>query len=347
VDESFTWAGGTFAGAGRTIVPEGVSLTLNISTLHRVQRTFINRGSVTLAHGFLWVDSGGDWRNQAGSTFALSDSAGGSGGEVRAWGDGAFRLPPGATLEVQAGTISGVSTSTVELLGTVHKTGTGDFNLLAEGGETGGTFTIDQGTVLIRYGTHAAEFSVVDGASLRAIGVGSIGPVFTASSSVSGGGTLVCGDAEFAGTIDVGRLSVLGRAGETPRAVTLTGPGLKRAAYADVQDGLLALAGDVVLSVTGDLLLISGGVSLSAASATAFTRIDVGGVLTIAEPAAMALEVSLVGGYTPTPGESLEIITFGAGSGEFESLEVLPAHPGESAALEYQPAAIVLNFLPG
>ena len=345
IDETFTWRGGYFLGSGRTIVPEDATLSMGVMGLYRVKRTLINRGTIILSHGYLWIEAGGDLRSEAGSTFIITEN-GSPDGEVRTTHDGAFRVLPGSTLEAEGGAIAGTATSTVQLLGIVHKTGLEDFNLVAFNAETGGLFTIDQGSVLVRYGTHDAAFTIAEGAVLQAAGVGLDQPTFTPVSSVEGAGTLLCGDATFEGSIDVGRLSLQGDAQGQPRLLTLAGAATKRAGSVDIVSGLLSLDENVLLDVSGSLTLMSGGLRVAAASETSHSRIEVAGAFTIDSPPAAALQLSILQDYTPLPGHQLGIISRGSGSGEFGSLEMLPAIPGVTAELEYQPGAILLNFLP-
>jgi uncharacterized repeat protein (TIGR02543 family) len=188
-----TWSSGGMSGSGRTIIPAGVTLTLNnLGSVNLNTRTLDNGGTV------LWTGAGGISvtsaviTNRPGALFQAQSTADlSSGGVCRFDNAGTFRKSAGGTTTF-FGSFSFNNYSAVELPG-------GSLDLRG-GGTHSGSFDVPAGrTLVFSGGTHSA----------------------TASSTITGEGNLTVtgsGTTTLAGLVNLGGTHTLGGL-----AVNLTG----------------------------------------------------------------------------------------------------------------------------
>ena len=180
-----TMTGGSMLGAGKTVIPDGVTLTLNGGGVHGLGRNIDNGGTVVLQDGF--VHAGGTFDNLPSGLIELQVDG--------PWNGNALGAP---TLTLfNGGTIrkSGGSSSDSEFRGTLFdgdgtvEIQSGTFTTLFTSATLGGTFSGTPGTTLqAGDGSHTFESS-------SSITV----PNFTSS----GGTTTIEGSYDVSGTTEV------------------------------------------------------------------------------------------------------------------------------------------------
>jgi RHS repeat-associated protein len=203
-----TWTGGTMSGTGTTTVAPGA--TLDVGGERFVSpildgRTFNNAGTATASEGSaVSITNGGAFNNQKGATFTFTGTSTSGRGSIFADNASAFN---------NAGTI------------TSSMTGNGGSVLLGRIDNTG-TVQVQSDNVTVTSGGGSGNFSVAAGAVLEFTisSLGAPGNILTASSSVSGAGTVQFDfDTNLAGSYSITGSTVISGSQDDNMSVIFTG----------------------------------------------------------------------------------------------------------------------------
>jgi hypothetical protein len=223
---SFEWSGGAMLGGGTTVIPAGVTLTIDDAANATLSRKVNNSGSAVFS-GARWDFDGGVFTNESGASFALKSDAdfnalsastfNNAGTFTKSPGTGTTHVRPGfnnsGTVDVKSGTLSldggGTSTggfkaengATLEFGGGTHDLSAASSSVTDAGtvgfaGATvtlGGTYAVT-GTTLITAGK--ADFNHDATARTVVLNGGTLGgsATFTANGSFEwSGGTMLGG----------------------------------------------------------------------------------------------------------------------------------------------------------
>jgi hypothetical protein len=325
-------------------------MTLNSGT------SFTGTGNVGLSGGQLIV--GSQISMDIGLTFSMSSGTMSGTGNLILLGpfnwSGGLLTSAGSTTCNGALTVSGTAALSL---------GQRILNVNAATTYTGtGTLTLSNGATINNNGTWDAQSDVTIAAGS---GAGSSFKNFgTFRKSAGAGTTTVQPPFTNSGTVDVqsGTLSAASYS-QTAGTTKLTGGAFTSAANIAISGGSLAgsgsVSGPVVVSGTGALApgLSAGTLSLGGAytqqapsgafnvelggltPGTQYDRVDVMGAAALAG----VLNVSLIGGFAPAPGDSFTIMTYASRTGTFTVS--LPAAPCVDWQVTYGATALVLTAL--
>jgi hypothetical protein len=291
VSNAFTFTGGGLTGTGQTFL-EGTS-TLGggfFATLS--DRTVNNDGTATFTNGGITVTNNGVWNNDAGGTTVLR--AGASLGNFFAGPDAAFNNA--GLLQTTGG---GSPTVGVPLFNTatgtvqVQSGTTLSLGFFPGPFETAGTVTVAlNATFLVGNYTQTAGSTTVDGTL-------SLTNPFISGAAVSVNGGALNG----AGTINANVTNAAELTpGDSPGILHINGN------YTQTADGVLNIEiGGLTAGSQYDRLVVSGSATLNG-----------------------TLNVILLNGFQPSPGDSFQVLTFGSHTGDFSTYTGLDLGNGHS-----------------
>ncbi|HWB10108.1 MAG TPA: DUF4214 domain-containing protein [Pirellulales bacterium] len=183
----FEWSGGTMAGSGTTVIPAGVTLTIDDQSDVTLSRTLNNFGSAVFT-GAQWDFNSGVFNNEPGASFAMQSDANfnlinpstftNSGAFIKSPGTGTTHIQPAfnnsGTVDVQSGTLT-----------------------LDGGGTSTGSFTSESGATLnFGGGTHnLTAASSITGAG--AVGFTGATATIAGTYTVTGPTSISSGEADF------------------------------------------------------------------------------------------------------------------------------------------------------
>jgi hypothetical protein len=305
---TFNWTGGTLSGTGNTFANGGITISgSNNRTLDG--RTITNSGTAT------WTGTGGIsgnndavFNNLNGSVFdAQSDSTLGS--SISFLNAGTFKKSAGTgTTTVNAlfsntGTLD-VETGTVKLGGTFT-----NFDSTAAV-LAGGTYLV-KGTLQFnnaKITTNQATI-ILDGSAAKILNQSNANALATFANNLDGASFTIRNGANFTSAGDFNNL------------------------------GALVIGPSSVFTVSGNYTQTSGGsleVQLGGSPASGqFGKLAVTGTANLDG----TLTVSLVNSYTPSSGDSFQIVTFASSSGSFATT-ILPS----GASLTFNPTNVTVSF---
>ena len=307
----FLFVGYNYSGIGST------TGTLNITGGGIVSNIDCYIGGVSGGEGTVTVGGGtgtSTWTNSGTLYVGMS-------------GTGTLNINTGALVSA-AGLSRGNATSSVNFDGgtlriTSNNTASNTINLLSGGG------TIDVSTA----GATFAVTSPINGSgSLTKAGPGTL--IFTGANVYSGGTTIndgnlladnTSGSAIGSGAVTVNSGGVLGGNGTIVGDVTNAGVLAPGASV-----GTLNIDGNYTQSAAGTL-------QFDLASASSFDQLNVGGAAALAG----ALELSLLGGYTPAAGAQFDVLDFGSHTGTFSSVML----PTLESSLSWDTSQLYTNGL--
>jgi fibronectin-binding autotransporter adhesin len=324
---TFQFAGAAIAANDATIVLDGSASQIVDESGHNALAGFTtNAGSFTIQNGRS-LTTAGDFSNAGSLTV----------------GDGSTLTVSGAYM--QAGTLSISDSGTVDLLGG----GSANGNLNNAGTliiDVGSTFTVTDpvalsGTVNVQSG---AMLTLADGSSnsgtLNVLGTVTANGDLSNSGSMSIAGTVaVSADFSNGGSVDLlngGSFTTGGGYTQMDGSTTLSNATLSASGLVDIQGGTLSGSGTInaslqnaaviqvgqsgapgSLTVTGDYTQTASGVlDIDIGGyipGTNYDQLAIGGQATLDG----TLNVTLINGFTPNPGDSFTIMTFAGSSGGF------------------------------
>lgn len=213
----------------------------------------------------------------------------------------------------------------------IDNTGTWDVQTDADLTTVGGGTALIANTGLFRksagVGTTDVQRAFANGGTVEAL-AGTL--LYSAGYSQTAGSTLVNGGTLQSTTnLDIlgGTLRGVGSVNAAVVSSGLVAPGLSA--------GLLNVGGNYTQTATGSYGVEIGGL----APGTQHDRMAVTGSAGLAG----TLNVSLIGGFNPAPGDSFTILTCASRSGTFTTANLPPLNPDFEWNLSYQAAAVVLS----
>jgi hypothetical protein len=366
-----TWRAGAMTGPGRTLANGGMLIDSSFAVLFLDGRTLDNAGTATwTGQNDLQAINGATVNNLAGATFDfLSTASLGSpaaaaafnnAGTLRRTGPGNSTTVIGAaftntgTVEVQAGTLffvgafanfSGTTLTggTYVVRDTVRFTGadvrTSAAALVLDGP---GARVLDQsgGNALLNLSANAAtgSLTLLNGRNLMVAGpfsnAGSVTVGAGCTFTISGGYTQTGGSTTLGGGATLASVTPLGRGLVDIDAGILSGSGTIDADVrnnGEIDPGGTGAAG--VLVITGDYTQTDSGVlniELGGTDAGAYDQLLIGGQATLDG----TLNVTLLGTYFPTPGDTFQVLTFGSHVNDFATRNLPDL--GADLYLDYQ-----------
>ncbi len=370
----------TLRGAGAAMQNESggnalLQSSTQTNTIGGVGKFAIREGITFTTGGDMLVALGGLLDIDAGTTFKVAD------------GFDLLNISPTGVLNdagiILKGTLQASNADVVEIGAGADLTLDGNDSQLLNGvGQSAftGLERIDSGALTIRGGRDltvenpTSAFSVT-GASARL----TVGPSGTVDGPVPGDASVltVTGDVSLSGgliRVDGGTISIGGATGLTQAggAIALAGGGMIEftgggglvqaggsLAGSGALSGSVTIGGTLApgasagtISVTGDVRVDAGAVfEFEIESATEFDRLTIEGGLSFGAPeggTAGTLRLLAGTGYTPTLGDTFEIITFtNPRDGSFAEYEGLSLGSGMSFETEFTDHALVLRVVPG
>jgi hypothetical protein len=349
IDGLLTWSGGTMSGPGHTFANGGINVATTSNAILS-GRTLDNAGTATWSGtGNLSASNGAVWNNLPGSTLVITSNTTFSTG----FGGDPARLVNAGTIIKTASSntttfdIALINTGTIDVeSGTVQLTGA--FPNYASGALTQGTYVVkgtfkfadaainDNEATLVLDGPGAQVMNQSSAnalAGLRTNGVlGSFtiqnGRNFSAASTFTNLGVLTIGSNS--------RFTVTGSYTQGTGATDLATGVLVATQGVNIQDGLLGGSGTIEASVTNSGIVSPGGDGSAGIltitgdytqTALGVLNIDIGGLAAGLEydqlqvNGAVALDgtlnVNLINGFSPQPGDSFRFLTFSSQSGDF------------------------------
>ena len=285
---SFFWSGGIQAGTGTTSVSFG-SLDSSVSALVVQGRTINSSGNVTWSgSNALQLNGGAIWNNQSSGNFTAQGNA----TVTAASGTGTFQ---------NAGTFTESS-----------GTGTTTFTSLVAFNNTG-RVNVQSGTLSLAAGTNSATISVSSGATLNFAGSYTL----TSASIISGSGAVAfsAGTTIVAGRIAASTITVQSGAAITGAATlngAVTNSGTIHVGGGPGVAGTLTINGSFTQTSTGVLNVEVGGTT----AGSQFDQLIINGSANLGG----TLNVSLLNGFVPAPGNSFPVLLFNASSGAFATI---------------------------
>jgi hypothetical protein len=320
-------AGGTMSGTGVTVVAGGMAMS---GRLLLTGRTVVNTGPAN-------VTGAGTLTMGGGAVFVNLDS-----GTLDVQHDTPFNAAFGGGVFVNLGTLrKSAGNGPVSI----------DFSFVNEG-----MVEVDRGTLTVAgNGSSSGSFVVQTGATLNLTALAySLDP----GSTVTGAGDVFFsgrGAITVAGTVAVGAITVTGTTvnlagadmtstgGVQIRSGALTGSGT---IHGDLQNSGVVSPGEDgvagVLIVTGDYTQTAAGVLNIALGGPdpdgPYDQLQIGGSATLDG----TLNVGLIGGYTPQPGDTFGIVTFASATGNFATLNGVDLGGGLSLDPSYNDTDLTL-----
>ena len=303
---AFSWTGGIQAGTGSTTISGG-NLDSSASVLVVQGRAMSVTGPVQWNGGnALQLDSGAVWSVASSGGFMVQ----GNGTVTAATGTGTFQ---------NAGTFS--SFGSVTFISPVAFNNTG-------------TVTIQSGTLTLSAGTNSGTINVSGGVTLNFAGSYTL----AAGSDITGSGAVVfsAGTTTIAGYIGVSTITIQAGARITG-AATLSGA-LTNAGTIDVGGGpgtagTLTINGSFTQTATGALNVEIGGTT----AGSQYDQLVINGMANLGG----TLNVTLLNGFVPIPGNTFRVLTFGFSSGSFATITGL-TQPGFQFGTQYDSTDVEL-----
>jgi hypothetical protein len=274
-------------------------------------------------------------------------------GDLRPFSTGVINNLPGATFDIQADGVSfgAAGESVFNNRGTLRKSvGTGAV-ILNAALNNDGTVEVRSGTLRVGYpvgftGSSTGGFTVLSGATVAFFGTHQLAASVTFSGSgrividapVTYAGNLTVSGATPALAVGAGILTVTGMFTQTGGSTILVGGTLSANGGVSLQGGTLSGSGTIVgtvtnaaaivvgdattigtLSITGTYTQTSAGSLTLKVGGTVFGRFD---RLSVTGSAVLAgtLQVTVMAGYTPMPGDSIRVLTADSLSGMFNAV---------------------------
>ncbi len=349
VNTNMNWTGGTITGPGQFTTMGLLNLSgANTKTLDG--RAFSNGGVASWMAGVINFYNSASFRNMVGATFGvqgdLTMADGGGSGQRNFTNDGTLSkgsgnltaainvpLTNGGTLNAGSGTLSlsgGLSNISADTL-------------------SGGIFVVNAGLKILnaRIVTNAANMTVggISSALMDTTGRNLLQDL-TANRGVLSfeNGAAFSAGAPFSntGTLSVGTGSTFSTAGGLTNSGTVTGVGSITANISNSgtvspgsSPGTLNITGDYIQAADGILNLEIGGLT----AGTQYDRINITGNATLNG----TLNITLVNGFTPSSGNSFQVMTFGSRTGDFTTKTGLAVPGNLVLAPVYNPANLTLT----
>jgi hypothetical protein len=262
---SMSWTGGTMTGAGRTVIPSSVTLTIaNPDTVSLASRTLDNGGTV-MCSGSTFTMNGGVVTNEPGALFQVQNPY-------------SFSLSAGSPRFDNAGTFRNTGSGTANFFNI-------DFNNYNLVDIQGGILAFDGG------GTNTGAISVPAGTTLN-LGNGtfsaSSGSVISGAGNltVSGGGQTLAGAVNLGGSnvFSGGSIEVTGNYVCTNNTMTLSGGTASFDGIGKVSPAVLNLSSGTLTGSNVVTALTSMSWTSGTMAGTGRTVIPSGATLTIANP---------------------------------------------------------------
>ena len=204
LDEAFTWTGGTMAGSGQTVIPTGLSASIEpgggSGHVRLEDRTLVNHGTLTLAEGAILM-SGAEIENTG--TFKVNSESSGYSNQLENW-SGTNTLLNTGTVEKTTGTGTTKLGVTLTNEGTLNAA-TGHFALpsptsvtLGAGSTLKGSFALEGASVTATASVNAEEATIaLSGGSLSIASSKTltVGHYTQSDGTVEGAGTLALDEA--------------------------------------------------------------------------------------------------------------------------------------------------------
>jgi hypothetical protein len=372
VDGLLTWSGGTLSGTGQTFANGGINLTGGTLS----GRTLDNAGVAAWSGtGSVSAGNGAVWNNLPGSTLMIISnttfSSSFSGDPARFVNDGTILKT--ASSNTTTFSIALINTGTIDVeTGTVQLTGA--FPNFASGTLTEGTYIVKGRFQFNNAAVTDNEAAVVlDGPNAQIVNQsGADALTNLRTNGVLGGFTIQNGRNFSAGgsftnlgglTVGVNsRFTVTGAYTQGAGSTGLAGGVLTASQGVNIQDGVLAGSGTVEGSVTNSGTVSPGGDGSAGIltitgdytqTATGVLNIDIGGLaagtgydqLQVSGEVALdgTLNVHLINGFSPQPGDSFRILTFSSQSGDFAVENGLDLGGGLMLAPSYDATGLTLT----
>ena len=294
IEETMNWSGGTVSGSGTLTIDTAAALNLPITphTNHFLNRNLNNAGTATLTGIGIFMGNGVTLDNQAGALFddqidALISTHGS--GSATFLNEGVF----------QKDTSSGTTT----IIDTVAFDNTGEVDVLT------GTLDIEGA------GSNSTAIDIASGAVLQLDSAA--GFTLESTSDISGAGSVMVNS----GTLNLGGNIVVSGGLTIQSGATVVGSASITASVSNngtltvgtsTAPGSISITGDYTQGSSASLNLILGGLT----AGTGFSQLNISGTATLAG----TLNVSLTSSYTPSGGNSFQVLTFGSSSGTFGSI---------------------------
>lgn len=343
-----TFNGGTYNVTGTTDVSGGTT-TFNAGVMMDAVGTFIiSGGTIDFSSGELirvptYTQSGGTLSGSDGMNIAgLLKWSGGTMG-----GTGVVNANGGMQID-NAGTVRIADTRRLNNAGVAFWTGAG--NISQDAGATftnqpDSTFNIQTSGDVVD-GTFSNSGMVIKTAG-SGDGVTRFTGAFISNATVDVQSGTLAFDGSYGQSLGVTRLS--GGSLESSTALNIVGGRLEGfgmisggvdlngEAAPGAPIGVLKINGAYTQESAGVLNVEIGGI----APGTQFDRVEISGPATLAG----ALRVSLVSGFTPSPGNTFQIMTFGSHVGEFTSTDGLIIGGGLGFRTAYSDTDLTLQFV--
>jgi hypothetical protein len=291
VTGSLNWSSGMLQGSGILVIGPEVTATLNAmgSGLSLVGRRVLNHGTANwTSPGALSFSAGAIWDNQGGSSFHAQTGF-------------SFQIVTGPGSFLNAGTFvkSGSGTAVIDALLTFSNSGTVDIQggtLELHAGSSGGTIIVASGALLRLFGYALTSTSDITGSG---------------SVDFAGGTSTLAGTISASGGVTIAAGVTVSTAGSATLNTNLTNNGTLILAGLGVA-GTLTINGNYTQSSGATLRMEIGGTT----AGSGYDRLTISGTATLAG----TLDVSYIGGFTPSSGDVFTLITFGSRIGTFGTI---------------------------